>query len=77
MCFRSRTEVLAIDQLPGSSATRRSSLPALMLRQANLCVHSRTDIEAITRLALQNVNGWHIKDLVDLVGIEPTTSSMP
>jgi hypothetical protein len=27
---------------------------------------------------LKNVNGWHTKGfLVDLVGIEPTTSSMP
>src|SRR5580698_1439981 len=73
MCFRRRTEILPIDQFPGTFAARRSSLSALVLRQTHLYIRSRTDVETTIRLALQNVDAWHVRDLVDLLGIEPAT----
>ena len=110
MRFSSRVELLPIDQHPRTFATRRSGLSALVLCQSSLGVYSRSDIEAFTHLAFQDVNGRHREgfggpgrdrtddlpgkpgrapvfptlridqhwsNLVDLVGIEPTTSSMP
>ena len=73
MCFRRRTEILPIDQFPGTFATHRSSLPALVLRQAHLYIRSRTDVETTIRLTLQNVDAWHVRELVDLLEIEPAT----
>jgi hypothetical protein len=48
-----------------------------MLRQAVLDGVRTADIEPIRALTLKDINGRHLRRLVDLVGIEPTTSSMP
>ena len=75
--FHNCVEFLPIDQSPRPTAACGFGLPALMFCQSNFAVHSRSDIEALTRLAFEDVDGWHVGNLVDLVGIEPTTSSMP
>ena len=77
MRFHNCVERLLINHDPRTSATRGSSLSALVFYQSNLGVHSRPEIEAFVALALKDINGGHIENLVDLVGIEPTTSSMP
>jgi len=45
-----------------------------MLRQANLGLLGAADVEPFAAFASQDVNGGHNVKLVDLVGIEPTTS---
>ena len=70
-------ELLLVDRDPRSSTTCGWSLSALVLFQSNLCIRRRPDIEAPAALTFEDVNGWHNAGLVDLVGIEPTTSSMP
>ena len=45
--------------------------------QALRYIGRTANIEPMRALTLKDINGRHLRRLVDLVGIEPTTSSMP
>lgn len=72
-----RWEVFLMGERPGPTAAGRSSLPTVVLDQSGRRIVCTADIEPFRGLTSQDVNAGHKGGLVDLVGIEPTTSSMP
>ena len=75
--FRESPELFLMDQQPWSTAAGGFGLSSIVFAQSRCGLFGTTDVESARAFTLQDVDGGHGRDLVDLVGIEPTTSSMP